>query len=98
MTGRLWRAAALVAATLVGTPLATSAEMTVNVGVVNDFAGWNPYGDSTAQMYMIWCQTYGCLGSFDTNKGEYEPMLAESWETDKSDPRIWYFHLRHGLK
>jgi peptide/nickel transport system substrate-binding protein len=49
-------------------------------------------------MYMIWCQTYGCLGSFNTTTGEYEKLLAESWETDKNDPRIWYFHLRHGLK
>ena len=74
------------------------AASTVNVGVVNDFAGWNPYADSTAQMYMIWCQTYGCLGTFDANSGAYQPLLAESWETDKSDPRVWYFHLRHGLK
>ena len=38
------------------------------------------------------------LGTFNANTGEYEPLLAESWETDKADPRIWYFHLRHGLK
>ena len=31
----------------------------VRIGVVNDYAGWNPYADSTAQMYMTWCQTYG---------------------------------------
>ena len=78
--------------------VAVAAGSTVTVGVVNDFAGWNPYADSTAQMYMIWCQTYGCLGTFNANTGEYEPLLAQSWETDKNDPRIWYFHLRHGLK
>src|SRR5262249_8768116 len=55
-------------------------------------------GDSTSQMYMIWCQVYGCLGTFNTATGEYGPSLAESWETDKADPRIWLFHLRHGLK
>jgi peptide/nickel transport system substrate-binding protein len=90
--------AAAVVATIALAPWSTRAETTVNIGVVNDFAGWNPYADSTAQMYMIWCQTYGCLGTFDTNSGEYRPLLAESWEIDKSDPRIWYFHLRHGLK
>ena len=41
----------------------------VRIGVVNDYAGWNPYADSTAQMYMTWCQTYGCLGTFDTRDG-----------------------------
>ncbi len=89
--------AVVVAATLFFLGVAAAAS-TVTVGVVNDFAGWNPYADSTAQMYMIWCQTYGCLGTFNTNTGEYEPLLAQSWETDKNDPRIWYFHLRHGLK
>jgi peptide/nickel transport system substrate-binding protein len=89
--------AVVIAATLF-LPGFAAAGGTVTVGVVNDFAGWNPYADSTAQMYMIWCQTYGCLGTFNTNTGEYEPLLAQSWETDKNDPRIWYFHLRHGLK
>jgi peptide/nickel transport system substrate-binding protein len=91
-------AIALIVATTIFVPSAAAAESTVTVGVVNDFAGWNPYADSTAQMYMIWCQTYGCLGTFNTNTGEYEPLLAQSWEVDKNDPRIWYFHLRHGLK
>jgi peptide/nickel transport system substrate-binding protein len=91
-------AIALIVAVLFVPRAAAGAESTVTVGVVNDFAGWDPYADSTAQMYMIWCQTYGCLGTFNTNTGEYEALLAESWETDKNDSRIWYFHLRHGLK
>ncbi|HZR60521.1 MAG TPA: ABC transporter substrate-binding protein [Xanthobacteraceae bacterium] len=94
----LLRALAVIAAIIFAPCGAATAETTVTIGVVNDFAGWNPYADTTAQMYMIWCQTYGCLGTYNTNTGEYEPLLAESWETDKSDPRIWYFHLRHGLK
>lgn len=94
----LLRALAAIAAIALAPCGAATAESTVTIGVLNDFAGWNPYADSTAQMYMIWCQTYGCLGTFNTNTGEYEPLLAESWETDKNDPGIWYFHLRHGLK
>jgi peptide/nickel transport system substrate-binding protein len=94
----LLRTLAVVATVIFAPCGAAIAESTVTVGVVNDFAGWDPYADSTAQMYMIWCQTYGCLGTFNTNTGEYEPLLAESWETDKNDPRIWTFHLRHGLK
>ena len=89
--------AATVAAGLLGVG-AARAETTVSIAVVNDFAGWNPYADSTSQMYNIWCQVYGCLGTFDTRKGEYEGMLAQSWETDKKDPRIWIFHLKHGMK
>ena len=92
------RAIALIVAVMFAPCVAAAAESTVTIGVVNDFAGWDPYADSTAQMYMIWCQTYGCLGTFNTDTGEYEPLLAQSWETDKNDPRIWYFHLRHGLK
>jgi peptide/nickel transport system substrate-binding protein len=79
-------------------PLPAQAETKVSVGVVNDFAGWNPYADSTSQMYMIWCQTYGCLGGFNTKTGDYEGMLAESWSVDKADPRVWTFNLRKGLK
>ena len=89
--------AALVGAANLAAPVAY-AESTVTVGVVNDFAGWNPYANSTAQMYMIWCQTYGCLGTFDARDGEYKPMLAESWEINKDNPNEWIFHLRKGIK
>lgn len=95
----LLRAALFAAAIALGAPCGAAGAMTtVTVGVVNDFAGWNPYADSTAQMYMIWCQIYGCLVNFNTITGEYEPMLASSWDIDKADPRIWYFHLRKDLK
>jgi peptide/nickel transport system substrate-binding protein len=93
---RMVALAAVAAGALALSP--ARAENTLNIGVVNDFAGWNPYADSTSQMYNIWCETYGCLGTFDTVTGEYGGLLAESWETDKNDPRIWTFHLRKGLK
>lgn len=97
-----WRGLAVAVIAMVAAmgaqPLAARAETTVNIAVVNDFASWNPYADSTAQMYSMWGQIYGDLVSFNTVTGDYEPALAERWETDKSDPRIWIFHLRHGLK
>ena len=66
--------------------LATATAMAaseVRIGVVNDYAGWNPYADSTAQMYMTWCQTYGCLGTYDTRENphtddeEFNEMIAD---------------------
>ncbi len=99
LRSRFIRGAMLASLIAVAAPsVAVQAESTVTIGVVNDFAGWNPYADSTSQMYNIWCQVYGCLGTFNALTGEYGPMLAESWETDKTDPKIWYFHLRRGLK
>ena len=79
-------------------PSAVRAETTVTVALVNDFASWNPYADSTAQMYSMWGQIYGDLVAFDTLTSEFVPFLAKSWETDKSDPRIWIFHLRDDVK
>ncbi len=90
-------AVAAVAAGVLAAPQA-EAKSSITVGVVNDFSGWNPYADSTAQMYMIWCQTYGCLGVYEPKTGDYKGMLAESWEVDKNNPNLWTFHLRKGLK
>ena len=77
---------------------AALAQTEVRIGVVNDYAGWNPYADSTAQMYMTWCQTYGCLGTFDTRDGKYKGILAERWEVSKDNPNEWTFYLKKGIK
>lgn len=74
------------------------AKSSITIGVVNDFAGWNPYADSTAQMYMIWCQVYGCLGTYDAISGKYKGMLAERWEINKNNPNEWTFFLKKGIK
>jgi peptide/nickel transport system substrate-binding protein len=49
-------------------------------------------------MYMTWCQTYGCLGTFDTRDGQYKGLLAERWEVSKSNPNEWTFYLKKGIK
>lgn len=88
-------------ATVTAAAFAASAALAgteVRVGVVNDYAGWNPYADSTAQMYMTWCQTYGCLGTFDTRDGKYKGILAERWEVSKDNPNEWTFYLKKGIK
>lgn len=93
-------AIAVAAIALSGTVTARTADAktTVTVAVTNDFSTWNPYGDSTAVIYGIWCEVYGCLGTYDFKTGDYVGMLAKSWEVDKKNHNIWIFHLRHGLK
>ena len=56
----------------------------------------NPYGDSNAQMYSIWCQIYGCLGVYDWRQKKYVGMLADKWEV--VGPKTWRFHLRTDLR
>ena len=71
---------------------------TVTVAVTSDFVSRSPYGDSTAQMYGIWCQIYGCLGVYDTQSRTLRGLLAEKWEIDPEDARSWIITLRKGLK
>jgi peptide/nickel transport system substrate-binding protein len=71
---------------------------TVTVAVTSDFVSRSPYGDSTAQMYGIWCQIYGCLGVYDTQNRTLRGLLAEKWEIDPEDPKSWIITLRKGLK
>ncbi|MBT5048648.1 MAG: hypothetical protein HOM58_09090, partial [Rhodospirillaceae bacterium] len=75
-----------------------AAKTSVTVAVAHDIASWNPYADSTAGMYAIWCQVYGCLGTYDGISGSFKGMLAERWEVDKDNPNLWTFYLRKGLK
>lgn len=91
----------MVAAALAGaaaTVQGAAARGRVAIGVTETIASYDPYADSVALAYGIWCQVLGCLGVYDYSKGDYVGMLAQSWEVDKADPNIWTFHLRHGLK
>ena len=94
------------AATIAGTALVglsavsqpTTAATQVTIGVTETIASFNPLADSISMGYAIWCQVYGCLGRYDFNKADYVPMLADHWEVDKKDPKIWTFYLKKGLK
>ena len=77
---------------LAATPLHLNAQTRVSIGVTETIETQNPYGDSVALLYGIWCQVYGCLGTYDFTKGDYVGMLAERWEA--KDPNTWHFHLR----
>lgn len=88
--------AAIAAALAAAQPAA--AETRAVVGVTETVSSYNPHGDSISMGYGIWCQVYGCLGTYDFSKGEYVGMLAERWEVDEDDPRIWTFHLKEGMK
>lgn len=75
-----------------------SAETRVTFGVTEPVVSYNPYGDSVALMYGVWCEVIGCLGTYDFRQGKYVGKLAERWEVDKTDPRRWIFYLRKNYK
>ena len=68
------------------------AESRISIGVTETMETFNPYGDSVALMYSVWCQVLGCLGTYDFDKGQQVGLLVESWEV--KDPKTWLFHLR----
>ena len=75
-----------------------NAASTVSVAIATNFISRNPYGDSTAQIYGIWCQIYGCLGIYDPETQTVRGLLAEKWEIDPADQKSWIITLRKGLK
>ena len=86
-----------LAALAVVLPLPAVAQAaTLRISTTERLITTNPYGDSNAQMYSIWCQVYGCLGVYDWQQKKYVGMLAQSWEV--VDQRTWRFHLRTDLK
>src|SRR6516164_8057773 len=71
---------------------ARAAETRISIGVTETMETFNPYGDSVALMYSVWCMVLGCLGTYDFDKGQHVGLLVESWEV--KDPKTWLFHLR----
>jgi peptide/nickel transport system substrate-binding protein len=68
----------------------------VAVGVTETLESQNPYADSVALAYGIWCEVLGCLTPRDPNTHKHPPGLAERWEV--ADPLTWIFHLRRNVK
>ncbi len=68
-----------------------SAETRVSFGVTEPVVSYNPYGDSVALMYGVWCEVIGCLGTYDFRQGKYVGKLAERWEVDKRTPAAGFF-------
>jgi peptide/nickel transport system substrate-binding protein len=91
-------AAAAAALSLIAFAPPVQAQSRVIVGVTETISSHNPHGDSISMGYAIWCQVYGCLGTYDFEKGDYVGMLAERWEVNKDNPTEWTFHLRKGMK
>lgn len=88
--------AAMAAFLLAGAPAQqAAAKSRVTIGITETLSGHNPHADSVAVGYALWCQVYGCLGTWDFKKAEYVGMLAESWEI--TDPNTWVFKLRKGI-
>lgn len=88
-------AAALIlgAGLAVGAP--AQAETRVNIAVTETIASHNPYADSVALMYAVFCQTYGCLVDRDFENGGFTSRIVERWETP--EPTTWMFYLKEGV-
>jgi peptide/nickel transport system substrate-binding protein len=91
-------AVAAVALGLFAASTSARAQTRVTVGVTETISSHSPHGDSISMGYAIWCQVYGCLGTYNFEKGDYVGMLAERWEVNKENPNEWTFYLRKGMK
>src|SRR4051794_36463677 len=95
---RGWVLLAVAAVPLALSSARAPAASTVTVAITSDFVSRNPYGDSSAQTFGIWCQIYGCLAAYDTATGTLKSLLAETWAQDPNDLSSWIITLRKGLK
>src|SRR4051812_38400658 len=75
-----------------GTSGASGRAARITIGVTSVIDTRNPYGESAALHYGLWCEMLGCLLSYSFDQGDYVPSLAASWEV--TDPLTWVFHLR----
>jgi peptide/nickel transport system substrate-binding protein len=67
----------------------------VAIGITETIESQDPYADSVALLYGIWCEVLGCLVTYDFDKNDYAPSLAESWDVE--NPTTWVFHLRQDV-
>lgn len=90
-------AGAMSALAVLGTAVPAAAQDDKLLMVTSTFpmTSPTPYAESNAQMYSVWCQTYGCLGRYNYATKEYEGILVETWEI--VDDNTWRFKLREDL-
>ena len=89
-------AGAALLATAIALPANAQKKTRVTVGVTETVGANNPHSDSVALMYAVWCQVYGCLGTWNFQKAADTGLLAESWEV--IDPNTWVFKLKKGIR
>jgi len=89
-------AGAAALATAIALPAQAQKKTRVSIGVTETVGAYNPHSDSVALMYAIWCQVYGCLGSWNFQKAADVGMLTESWTIP--DPNTWIFKLKKGIR
>src|SRR5581483_7291113 len=77
-------------------PAASSGPTRVTIGVTETIESQNPYADSIALGYGIWCEVLGCLVGLVPGTADYAPALAEKWEVE--NPTTWVFHLRQNAR
>ena len=93
----VWRHILMAALALpLSVDVALAQTKTMTITATEPMTTDNPYGDSSAPVYSLWCHTYGCLGRYDIARNQAIGILAEKWEA--VDPTTWRFTLRKGLK
>ena len=93
---KLFLAGAVMALVLIGAMPGVNAQTRVSIGVTETMETFNPYGDSVTLLYGIWCEMYGCLGTYDFEKGDYVGILAERWETTDDPEELQLYACRCG--
>src|SRR3954452_10703804 len=93
---RLAGVLALAGGTVCAAASASAQDKTMTITATEPMTTDNPYGDSSAAIYSLWCHTYGCLGRYDYEHQKLVGVLVEKWEP--IDPLTWRFTLRKGLK
>lgn len=61
-----------------------------------ELPSWSPYGHTSDLFYAQWKHVMEHLVTYDWDKGQWLPLLAESWKVD--DQGNWAFTLRKGVK
>ena len=68
----------------------------VAVGVTETLESANPYADSNALAYSVWCEVYGCLVRYDEKRNDFVGELVESWRVES--PTAWIFQLHRNAR